>query len=490
MVKVNTKAAAAALLCTVNLSHGFVLPSSPRGSLDVPSQVLMSTVESDAFAVESPQNAILKDQQSIDIARDLDGRPLSKEYFAEKMGIQNVESYTCPEEVAFRGLMSNACRVNLLPGGESAFYKRIIFGTLDHAREKMLTAPHKVIRDAKSYEVVASFLSSKACQAVTEKAGFTIPKCYDAKLEPNDSNPIESKFSFLLEDLAPEDGWYQEWLLQDIEDCEAALSTMAKIHAFFWNGSSFWDDEEAGRELEAAIWDSGSYVQPKSQNKDQCKNVAKGWATEKLKCEEDLSSFDYWENLGERLESMAEENGRLAHPFADGALSDSYKKWRTFTHGDPKSANLFFRRTAESEELEVGLIDFQWSGFGLAATDMAHFFTCGVHADRLVDGGEETLLQYYFDELQTYLVEYGAYDTADDASTNFSYETFIDQYEIGVLDICRIMIAYAWSRYERVEDGDEAGRDRSFNKTSYNKSVPCIVWLMTRCDEIMKSRGV
>ena len=39
--------------------------------------------------------------------------------------------------------------------------------------------------------------------------------------------------------------------------------------------------------------------------------------------------------------------------------------------------------------MDVGLIDFQWSGFGLAATDIAHFITSAVHADLLNDGGEE-----------------------------------------------------------------------------------------------------
>eukprot|EP00571_Detonula_confervacea_P014839 CAMPEP_0172303154 /NCGR_PEP_ID=MMETSP1058-20130122/4735_1 /TAXON_ID=83371 /ORGANISM="Detonula confervacea, Strain CCMP 353" /LENGTH=506 /DNA_ID=CAMNT_0013013871 /DNA_START=58 /DNA_END=1575 /DNA_ORIENTATION=+ len=416
------------------------------------------------------------EQSTVDIVRDLDGNPLSKEYFAEKMGITNVESYTCPEEDAFHGLMSNGCRVHLVPGGETAFYKHVVFEHLGHAQEKLKNAPHKLIRDAKSYQVVASFLLSKACQTMTEKTGVRIPKCYDAKLEPNHSNPMESKFSFLFEDYAPSDGWYQQWLLQDIEGCEAAISTFAKIHAFFWDGSEFWNDTDAARELEAGVWKSGSYVQPKAQGSDQCKNVAKEWATKRMKFEKELSSFDYWDNLGERLESIAEECGRIAHPFADDTLSEQYKKYRTFTHGDPKQANLLFRSSTESK-LEVGLIDFQWAGFGLAASDFAHFITAAVHADMLVDGGEEILQRYYFDELQKYLVEFGAFDTVDDAIQNYSYDTFIDQYETAVLDICRLMIAYTWSRFtEPVEKDDEAGCARTMNKTSYNKSIPNVVW--------------
>uniref|UniRef100_A0A7R9ZE50 CHK kinase-like domain-containing protein n=1 Tax=Pseudictyota dubia TaxID=2749911 RepID=A0A7R9ZE50_9STRA len=516
---------ALAILFSVPSSTSFILPSAGRARvvvsslsrsndvsvLDTPTEVSSRETTYDPAGVftngdphpfifeesvpsHSGQSLILDCEDSVDqpddIIRDLDGDPLSPEYIAQKMGIANVESYICPEKDAFRGFMSNACRVQLLPGGETAFYKRIVFEDLDHAQEKLRHAPFKLVRDAQSCQVVASFLSSKACRSVVEKTGVHIPKCYDAQLRPNHSKPIKSKFSFLLEDLSPSDGWYQQWLLHDIEECKATLSTYAKIHAFFWDGSSFWNDADAAKELEAAVWESGSYVQPEAQSFDQCKIVAKEWAEKRLKFEKELSSFDYWDDLGERLESVAENCGRLAHPFADDTLSESYKKYRTFTHGDPKQANLLFRRSSEST-LEVGLIDFQWAGFGLAASDIAHFITSAVHADRLVDGGEEILLRYYFDELQKYLVEFGAFDTVEDARKGFSFSTFMDQYEVATLDICRLMIAYTWSRFkEPVEREDKEGCARTMNKTSYNKSIPNIVWLLSRCDEIMKSRGV
>jgi len=468
------------------------------------------------------------------IVRDLDGRPLTREYFATTMGvpIDDVESYACPEEDAFRGFMSNACRVRLVPTGKTAFYKRIDFETLDHAREKLRKAPQKLIRDVRSYEVVANFLSSTACAQLTKMTGVRIPKCYEARLEPDRDRPIRSKFSFLYEDLDPSDGWYQEWLLRDVESCESALTAFAKIHAYFWTGSDFWtnendddDDDDATtmrEEFETGVWDSGSYVQPMAQGTDQWKKVATEWTTKRTKFQHTkLSTLECWDTLGERLESVAEECGCLAHPFAEyddddgSSLSDDYQQYRTFTHGDPKQANLLFRRrtstsaaastataaattTTTESQLEVGLIDFQWSGFGLAATDIAHFVTSAVHADRLVDGGDETLLQYYYDELQTYLVAYGAYPTAREASAHYSYDTFLEQYEIGVLDICRLVIAYTWDRFtEPVDDDGNDDKDdvtgvraRTMNKTSYNKSIPNVIWLITKCDEILRSRGV
>lgn len=447
---------------------------------------------------EKRQTPIGDEEQAVDIMRDLDGNTLAPAYFQNTMKLPHVESYTCPEKDAFRGFMSNACRVYLHPGGETAFYKRIAFEDIDHCQEKLKHAPHKLIRDAKSCQVVASWLTSKACRDLCETTGVHIPEVYDAQLAASKSDPMESKFTFLLEDFNPSNGWKQTWLLDDLEATQATLTTYAKIHAYFWTGSEFYNDQQAADELEAGIWKSGSYVQPEAQNWNQCLKVKSEWAIKKLKFERHLSKLDFYDNLGERLESVAQECGRLAHPFADDKgpfaededLSHAYRKYRTFTHGDPKQANLFFR-TREHELPEVGLVDFQWSGFGLASTDLAHFLTSAVYADLLVDGGEDKLRQYYYKELCKYRVEYGGFKSLEEARQDFPYATLVEQYETAVLDLCRLMIAYTWARFtEPVAANDEDAKARTMNKTSYNKSIPNVVWLLSKCDEILKSRGV
>jgi hypothetical protein len=430
----------------------------------------------------SPNN---RGSECVDIVRDLKGHPLNVKYFADHLNIQ-ADSYSCPEKEAVRGIMSNAARIHLHPSNRTLFYKRIDFSHLSHARAKLKTAPHKLIRDVNSYEVETSFLGSKACKAVIEKTGVRIPRCYDAILEPDHENPIESKFSLLLEDFSPSDGWYQEWLISSEEECHAALTSLAKVHAYFWTGSDFWENKDAAADLE--VWKSGGYIQPQMQTLNQCNNVAAGWEKNKMNCKEALRSFEFWDNLGERLQSVAEECGQLAHPFANGSPSHQYAQYKTFTHGDPKQANFLFNQ--KETDLLVGLIDFQWSGFGLAATDIAHFLGAAVHADRLSNGGETALLQFYYDKLQLYLVEYGAFKSTDEVASHFSYSTFIGQYETGVLDLCRLVIAYAWTRFEQVDDNDSIGKARTMNKNSYNKSITNVVWLMSRCDTILKSRGV
>ena len=426
-------------------------------------------------------------EQCVDITRDLDGHPLNVKYFVDHINI-HADTYSCPEQDAVRGIMSNAARIHLHPSKDTLFFKRIEFSHLDHAWAKLKTAPHKLTRDVNSYEVETSFLASKACKAVIQKTGVRIPKCYDANLLPDHANPIESKFSILLEDFAPSNGWYQKWLIRSEEECHASLTTLAKIHAFFWTGSDFWNDKDAAKELEASVWRSGGYVQPQMQTLNQCDNVASGWAKNKMNCRDGLESLRFWENLGERLQSIARECGKLAHPFSDEGPSSQFEKYKTFTHGDPKQANFLFKE--DDGGLQVGLIDFQWSGFGLAGTDIAHFLAAAVHADMLVDGGETSLLRFYYAKLQEYLVEYGAFKSKNDVSEHFGYELFLKQYETGVLDLCRLVIAYAWSRFERIEDDDIVGKQKTANKNSYNKSVKNVIWLMSRCDGILESRCV
>ena len=124
----------------------------------------------------------------------------------------------------------------------------------------------------------------------------------------------------------------------------------------------------------------------------------------------------------------------------------------------------------------------------MAATDVAHHITAVIHADLLENGGEETLLRHYYDDLQKRLLEFGAYNSIKDFSKDFSFSEFVRQYETGVLDMCRLLIVYSWSRFEPISDQSNYGR--TMNKNSYNKNISNVIWLMIRCDEILKSRGI
>jgi hypothetical protein len=292
------------------------------------------------------------------------------------------------------------------------------------------------------------------------------------------------------------DGWSHQWLLNE-EGTKSALAAMARMHAYFWIGSKFWnkDSGKVGKELESIVWKNGGYMQPKLQGIDQFKKVDEGYRSQVdsfrdlLVDNPELDGVDI-ENIGARLEPLSPRIGAEAHPFesCDGLASidnASFQKYKTIIHGDPKQANFFFRRNQETDKLDVGIIDFQWCGFGLCATDVAHHISAAVSSDCLsLDGTKEAaLLDHYYGCLTEALIEFGAASTVEEVQSSiFPREVLQRQYEVALLDVCRMVFAYAWRRFKM----EESPTSQSLNRNSYNKSIANVVWLVTRCHVLLK----
>jgi len=459
--------------------------------------------------------------QAVDVARCLRGAPLTRAWLQNALtplppggGGPHLTGYSAPESGGVRGLMSEACRLVLewesrgAEGGRveegaasslprSVYYKRIVMGDLEHVRLKARTAPLKIARDVRSYEVEVGFLGSAACRELSA-AGVPVPQAFAAQLEPCSSDLIESRFSVLLEDFSPEDGWHQG-LFVTPDQAPTALAALARVHGFFWEGSAFWRRGGAPvEELEAAVWPSGAYWQPDMQPPEQMDEVAAKWDRHRGAfaglpgvAEDDLAS------IGERLQAVAREVGAEAHPFGStGAGRRGSAGSRTLIHGDPKAANLFFRERPDAAGLEVGLIDFQWSGFGLAATDIAYFLGAGCDAQCLsADGAAEgALLDVYWSHLQGALVEFGAAASPEEARVLFPRDALQRQYEAAILDLCRTVFAYHWDRIQNSRPGLDlpvvlAANGNSMARNSYNKSLPVAQWIVARCDALLRERA-
>ena len=52
----------------------------------------------------------------------------------------------------------------------------------------------------------------------------------------HNDNPIDSRFSLLLNDFSEEDGWHQV-VQTDLAQMRATLKALARMHAFFWLGN-------------------------------------------------------------------------------------------------------------------------------------------------------------------------------------------------------------------------------------------------------------
>lgn len=457
--------------------------------------------------------------QASDVARCLDGSPLRAaqvaQSVAQKLGIELNEEvkllgYASPEIDAVRGLMSDACRLTFKwsEAGEklglpkSAFYKKVDMGNLAYMRTKAITQPLKIGRDSRSYRIEASFLASAACAALKE-AGIEAPRCYAADLRPHDTDPIESKFSLLLEDFRREDGWHQEKMLR-ADQAKFALRALARFHAFFLPGSRFRKlsaDNDA--ELRASVWPSGGYWQPNFQPPEQMEVLEDAWKTHMVSFGDAFRADPYMTSIevssvGARLQKHAKRIGAEAHPFsgcpgADDVLNEGGARLaalQTVIHGDPKQGNIFVKK--RNDDWEIGLIDFQWTGFGLPGTDLGHFMCASVHHDAQgVDGSgpEETaLVDAYYDSFCAAAVEFGAASSVERVEQELlSREELQTQYENGVLDTCRCVFGYQWLRV-KANPETLAANAMSIGRNSYNKSLPNALWMVRAASNFIDRR--
>ena len=112
------------------------------------------------------------------------------------------------------------------------------------------------------------------------------------------------------------------------------------------------ESEENIRELENAVWRSGTYWQPSMQTMDeQVANLPQRWETYLKSFEKEIAEHVPKTNdigtVGKRLQKVAVAIGNEAFPFdVDDIASvpDRLRKQRTIAHGDPKGGQHFLER--------------------------------------------------------------------------------------------------------------------------------------------------
>lgn len=442
--------------------------------------------------------------QATDIALDLDGDPISADWLSSRLG-HSVSAFSVNEHTAVRYLMSQACRVDLyypddvVGAPKSVFLKRIVMKDLEHVRLKARTAPHKLERDVKSYQVETAFLNSKACEEL-RSAGSRIVSALSVEScpAPEGSSPVESKFLLLLEDFRPDDGWTQFGLL-DYEKTVASLDALASLHAFFWNGCGGNGHDN----FDSSVWDQATYWVPKRQAADSFEKLPACWEQHKANFAEALHEFGLNVESDPVLDSLGSELASCAPGIAEqvhGVGLHTRHPHRTIIHGDAKGANFFFKPRCASERetqsetgavdsaWEVAMIDFQWCGWGHPAVDVAYLLAASVSANVLTfDGkGEEALLRVYHDKLAKYLVKYGKADDVESARQALEYSQLKDMYEKCLLDLARLVVSYHWDRIKADPNVLKSRQDK-LGSNSYNKDIGCAMWLVSRTLDLLKA---
>ena len=97
---------------------------------------------------------------------------------------------------------------------------------------------------------------------------------------------------------------------------------------------------------------------------------------------------------------------------------DEFQRYRTVIHGDAKPGNFFFRpQQGGCSNLDVDVIDFQWTGGGLGVTDVAYCLAAGTHPDSVSIGDAQDLhhVRVYHHWLMKAFVTYGVASTPAEA---------------------------------------------------------------------------
>ena len=510
-----------------------IIASMPRENTPTRAEMCAKLRESEALRVLFGKEAGFSDEkcarsdiqkaQAFDIARALDGAPLTVDYLGDEIRAslskksaysddenenggksdipQNaLVSYSVNEDTAVRGLMSDAVRVHLdwkdtstMP--KSLFYKRVDMQSLAHVRLKKTTAPMKIGRDVQSFYVESAFLSSNAARAL-HSAGVGVPRCYASAFQLNKNSSVDSKFALCLEDFSPEDGWYQEKSL-NLEQAKSAVIALARMHAFFLPDANYLKESEGHiRELENAVWRSGTYWQPSMQTMDeQVANLPQRWKTYLKSFEKNIAEHvpktNDLETVGERLQKVAVAIGNEAFPFdVDDITSvpERLRKQRTIAHGDPKAGNIFLKESSassSSSSYDCGLIDFQWSGFGLPGTDLGHFICASITEEALFDDGQ-TLIDVYYENFCAFATEFGCGPNVSESV--LTKDELKRQVDVSILDTMRCIFGYQWHRAKANPQMLERNKN-SIGRNSYNKNIFNAMWVMRRCDELLRSNS-
>lgn len=121
--------------------------------------------------------------------------------------------------------------------------------------------------------------------------------------------------------------------------------------------------------------------------------------------------------------------------------------------GMPRPPTFFFRDPPAAVDSggadpaaspEVGVLDWQWTGWGNPATDVAYFLATSAAASCLSTDGvaEKAWLRHYHTALVAALVAAGAAPDAAAAARMAPFDELVTAYEAALLDLAVLVVSY------------------------------------------------
>jgi len=340
------------------------------------------------------------------------------------------------------------------------FVKRIVSSTPPPDAAPSVLAKHA--RDRRSYANECTFLRHHVPLLLARGIGVPRPLRVDVAAADPDA---AGTFTTLSESMGPGHAQHAVIPPHRIRD---VLSWLARFHALH-TGACAARDLRRGEGPEADLWDYGGHLTMARRPAGEFERVdgsfrgfcaafvgEKGGA---IFARPDLP------RVGARLRAAAPGIAAALAPSAENA-------WKTcLAHGDLKAANIFL--ATENEGVKV--IDWQWTGPGLGATDVAYLVATSFPDAVLSSAEIEPLLRHYHAVLTGALPK---------RAVKYPWEEFWMDYRLSLLDFAR----WAWSvRLGGDTPAHFAQRreEMNLNLGAFRRSVPCIAFVAACVEEFL-----
>mmetsp|Transcript_19408 Transcript_19408/g.48343 ORF Transcript_19408/g.48343 Transcript_19408/m.48343 type:complete len:456 (+) Transcript_19408:623-1990(+) len=188
---------------------------------------------------------------------------------------------------------------------------------------------------------------------------------------------------------------------------------------------------------------------------------------------------------GKRIQAVAKDVAATLHP-------ENNPSRITMIHGDYKQGNMFFddicSKTSSGESPsktsngdKIAVFDWQWTGPGIAATDLIYLCVMAVSDEALEDYEAKILKPYH-----TYLLRAlnRGQNNAETIQNDYPYKTLVDEFKLAAIDIQRWL---AGSRFKSMtpETVLKAQKNVDVNHGIFRRSVERLVWIFQTVDDAL-----
>lgn len=232
-----------------------------------------------------------------------------------------------------------------------------------------------------------------------------------------------------------------------VRQAKAALSWLATFHAVGWNDSQHVAWNHNLLHARGGFWTTTTNNN-NSSSSSHLQQLPSQWKRGLVKlesCLEDVGDNIRLLRIGPRLQAVCQ----LLGPF----LKEQCKYYGTWIHGDFKAANLLFAATNEMDRAPkddnvvvvddcpssatVAVVDFQFTGWGVCAEDVAYLLYPDAHGS-LMESVDE-LLDFYHEQLVTQIM-----NMRRGGPSSISRERLVRLFDLALLDLTRYWLSKGW----------------------------------------------